>query len=149
MKNLFDIKGNVTVITGGTGVLGRAIAEYLALNGARVVIMGRREDTGLEIVSAIQDEDPKAQIIAARKQIPRQRRQHQDSRLVPRLARQFTMRHPRDIGRTRVRGNILVQSVQIYEQIFMSQRAAIILNPARQKERIVSRHCDCCYAFCF
>ena len=63
MKNLFDIKGNVTVITGGTGVLGRAIAEYLALNGARVVIMGRREDTGMEIVSAIKDEDPKAQIM--------------------------------------------------------------------------------------
>ena len=37
--NLFDIRGNVTVITGGTGVLGRAIAEYLALNGAHVVIM--------------------------------------------------------------------------------------------------------------
>ena len=63
MKNLFDIKGNVTVITGGTGVLGRAIAEYLALNGARVAIMGRREDTGLEIVSAVKDEDPKAEIM--------------------------------------------------------------------------------------
>ena len=41
MNNLFDIKGNVTVITGGTGVLGRAIAKYLALNGAKVVILGR------------------------------------------------------------------------------------------------------------
>ena len=32
MKDLFDIKGNVTVITGGTGILGRAIAKYLACN---------------------------------------------------------------------------------------------------------------------
>jgi len=53
MKNLFDIKDNVTVITGGTGVLGRTIAEYLALNGAKVVIMGRKEDVGQQIVAGI------------------------------------------------------------------------------------------------
>ena len=34
MKNLFDIQGQVVVITGGTGVLGREIGEYLALQGA-------------------------------------------------------------------------------------------------------------------
>lgn len=53
MKNLFDIKDNVTVITGGTGVLGRAIAKYLALNGARVIILGRKEDVGHAIVEDI------------------------------------------------------------------------------------------------
>ena len=53
MKNLFDIKGNVTVITGGTGILGRCIAEYLALNGAKVIIMGRKNDVGKEIASQI------------------------------------------------------------------------------------------------
>ncbi|MCI7400672.1 MAG: SDR family oxidoreductase [Prevotella sp.] len=53
MKNLFDIKDNVTVITGGTGVLGRAIAKYLALNGAKVVILGRKEEIGQEIVADI------------------------------------------------------------------------------------------------
>lgn len=53
MKNLFDIKDNVTVITGGTGVLGRTIAKYLALNGARVVILGRKEEVGNEIVADI------------------------------------------------------------------------------------------------
>ena len=31
MNQLFNIKDNVVVITGGTGVLGRAIAKYLAL----------------------------------------------------------------------------------------------------------------------
>ena len=56
MNNLFDIKGNVTVITGGTGVLGRAIAKYLALNGARVVIMGRKEDVGNQIAADIRAE---------------------------------------------------------------------------------------------
>lgn len=53
MKNLFDIKDNVTVITGGTGVLGRTIARYLALNGARVVILGRKEEVGNGIVADI------------------------------------------------------------------------------------------------
>ena len=57
MNNLFDIKGNVTVITGGTGVLGRAIAKYLALNGAKVIILGRKETRlrrtyALKVVSA-------------------------------------------------------------------------------------------------
>ncbi len=56
MNNLFDIKGNVTVITGGTGVLGRAIAKYLALNGARVIIMGRKEDVGNQIAADIRAE---------------------------------------------------------------------------------------------
>lgn len=51
MTNLFDINDNVTVITGGTGVLGRAIAKYLALNGAKVIILGRKENVGAEIVA--------------------------------------------------------------------------------------------------
>lgn len=53
MNNLFDIKGNVTVITGGTGVLGRTIAKYLALEGAKVVILGRKEDVGNQIAQDI------------------------------------------------------------------------------------------------
>lgn len=53
MNSLFDIKGKVTVITGGTGILGRAIAEYLALEGAKVVILGRKAEVGNAIVSEI------------------------------------------------------------------------------------------------
>ena len=49
MKNLFDIKDYVVVITGGTGVLGRAIAKYLSLNGASVIILGRKDEVGREI----------------------------------------------------------------------------------------------------
>ena len=56
MNNLFDINGYVVAITGGTGVLGRTIAKYLALNGAKVIILGRKEDVGAEIVADIQKE---------------------------------------------------------------------------------------------
>ena len=44
--NLFDIKDRVVVITGGTGVLGRAIAAHLAEEGAMVVILGRKVEVG-------------------------------------------------------------------------------------------------------
>ena len=50
MKNLFDIKDQVVVITGGTGVLGKAIAAHLAEQGAKVVIMGRKAEVGNAIV---------------------------------------------------------------------------------------------------
>lgn len=53
MNNLFNIKDNVVVITGGTGVLGRTIAEYLAHEGAKVIILGRKENIGAEIVTRI------------------------------------------------------------------------------------------------
>lgn len=53
MRDLFNIAGNVVVITGGTGVLGRAIAKYLALEGARVIILGRKEEVGKAIVDDI------------------------------------------------------------------------------------------------
>ena len=46
MKNLFDIKDYVVVITGGTGVLGCEIGKYLALQGAHVVLLGRKEEVG-------------------------------------------------------------------------------------------------------
>ena len=42
--NLFDITDKVVVVTGGTGVLGHAMVKGLALAGARVGILGRRED---------------------------------------------------------------------------------------------------------
>ncbi len=53
MKNLFDINGQVVVITGGTGVLGRAIAAHLAEEGAKVVILGRKAEVGNAIVDDI------------------------------------------------------------------------------------------------
>lgn len=52
-RDLFDVEGKVVVITGGSGVLGSGIAAYLAGEGARVVILGRREDVGVAQVEAI------------------------------------------------------------------------------------------------
>lgn len=53
MNNLFNIKDYVVVITGGTGILGRCIAKYLALEGAKVIILGRKEEVGKKIVDDI------------------------------------------------------------------------------------------------
>lgn len=53
MNKLFDIKDYVVVITGGTGILGRCIAKYLALEGAQVVILGRKEEVGNAIANEI------------------------------------------------------------------------------------------------
>lgn len=53
MNELFSIKDKVVVITGGTGVLGKAIAVHLANEQAKVVILGRREEEGQKIVDEI------------------------------------------------------------------------------------------------
>jgi NAD(P)-dependent dehydrogenase (short-subunit alcohol dehydrogenase family) len=52
-RGLFDIQDRVVVITGGTGVLGRAIAKHLAQEGAKVVILGRKAAVGEAIVADI------------------------------------------------------------------------------------------------
>lgn len=53
MNELFSIKDKVVVITGGTGVLGSCISKYLASEGAKVAILGRRKDEGEKIVNEI------------------------------------------------------------------------------------------------
>ena len=53
MNNLFSVKDQVVVITGGTGVLGKAIAAHLAEEGAKVVILGRKAEIGNAIVNEI------------------------------------------------------------------------------------------------
>ena len=63
MKNLFDIQGQVVVITGGTGVLGREIGAYLAEQGAKVVLMGRNEETGNQIVDGIREKGGEAMFL--------------------------------------------------------------------------------------
>ncbi|MBP6064485.1 SDR family oxidoreductase [Bacteroides sp.] len=60
MANLFSVKDKVVIITGGTGVLGRAIATHLAEEGAKVVILGRKAEMGNEIVSAIKSKGGEA-----------------------------------------------------------------------------------------
>jgi len=53
MVDLFNIKDKVVVITGGTGVLGSCMAEYLAGQGAKVVILARNVENGQKLVKRI------------------------------------------------------------------------------------------------
>lgn len=55
MRNLFDVKDKVMVITGGTGVLGTSMTEYLAEQGAKMVVLGRNQAKGEEIVNGIKE----------------------------------------------------------------------------------------------
>ncbi|MDP4237916.1 MAG: SDR family oxidoreductase [Bacteroidota bacterium] len=53
MKDLFNIKNKVVVITGGTGVLGSCMVEYLAEQGAKVVVLARNKATGDKLIHGI------------------------------------------------------------------------------------------------
>ncbi|MUG95523.1 SDR family oxidoreductase [Scytonema sp. UIC 10036] len=53
LNKLFSLKDRVAVVTGGSGVLGGAMAEGLALAGAKVVVLGRNEARAAAIVAAI------------------------------------------------------------------------------------------------
>jgi NAD(P)-dependent dehydrogenase (short-subunit alcohol dehydrogenase family) len=50
---LFSLKGEVAVVIGATGVLGGALADGLAVAGAKVAVLGRNEDRGQARVKAI------------------------------------------------------------------------------------------------
>ncbi len=53
MSKLFDVTGKTALITGGTGVLGTAMAIGLAEAGAHTVILGRRKESGDELMKTI------------------------------------------------------------------------------------------------
>lgn len=53
VQDLFSLSGKVAVVTGGTGVLGGAMARGLAQAGAKVAIVGRRREKAEEAVSEI------------------------------------------------------------------------------------------------
>ncbi|MBL0744513.1 SDR family oxidoreductase [Chryseolinea lacunae] len=65
MTGLFDVKGKTAVMTGGTGVLGGAMAKGLADAGARTVIIGRRKEAGDEVVKAIRSKGQEAIFVEA------------------------------------------------------------------------------------
>jgi len=46
MKDLFSLKDKVTVITGGSGILGTSMVYHFAEQGAQVVILDRNEEAG-------------------------------------------------------------------------------------------------------
>ena len=55
MNKLFNVKDKVVVLTGGAGILGKGIAEYLAGEGAKMVILDleRAAEVGEEVVAKI------------------------------------------------------------------------------------------------
>ncbi|MDR0582418.1 MAG: SDR family oxidoreductase [Prevotellaceae bacterium] len=53
MNELFSIKDQVIIVTGGYGVLGSNVAKYLASQGAVSVIIGRTEEKGSAIAEEI------------------------------------------------------------------------------------------------
>lgn len=54
LAGLFGLGGRVAVVTGGTGVLGGAIAAGLARAGARVAVLGRRQERAAKAAAAIE-----------------------------------------------------------------------------------------------
>lgn len=65
MNSLFDLSGRTAVVTGGTGVLGSAMAIGLARAGAEVIVVGRRKASGDSVVKAIEQQKGRAMFVAA------------------------------------------------------------------------------------
>lgn len=64
MKNLFDIAGRVVVVTGGAGILGRSICEYLAGQGAKIVVLDRDAEAGGALAASIREKGGEALFLA-------------------------------------------------------------------------------------
>lgn len=52
-SGLFDLKGRVAVVPGGTGGIGAAVSECLAAHGATVVIVGRSQERADRVAAEI------------------------------------------------------------------------------------------------
>lgn len=65
MNELFSIKDKVAVVTGGYGVLGSNIARYIATQGVKVAIIGRKQVEGDKVVKEIVDKGGEAAFFSA------------------------------------------------------------------------------------
>lgn len=63
--NPFDLAGTVTVVTGGTGVLGQSFCEAIARANGTVVVIGRKQDVGAEQVATLRESGAEATFIQA------------------------------------------------------------------------------------
>lgn len=55
LSRLFSLEGQVAIVTGGSGALGGAMASGLAEAGARVAILGRRQEQAEAAAAALRD----------------------------------------------------------------------------------------------
>ena len=60
-----DVKGEVAVITGGTGLIGGMFAEALAQCGAKIAVIGRSVEHGAAVVERIRGNGGEAKAFAA------------------------------------------------------------------------------------
>jgi NAD(P)-dependent dehydrogenase (short-subunit alcohol dehydrogenase family) len=65
ISELFDLHGRTVLITGGSGVLGRVMASGLAQAGARVAVLGRREEPAQAVAATIRAAGGEALAVAA------------------------------------------------------------------------------------
>jgi NAD(P)-dependent dehydrogenase (short-subunit alcohol dehydrogenase family) len=63
MKDLFDLTGKVAVVTGGNGILGRSFCAALCGKGAKVVILGRKKESGDAVVAELKANGGEASFI--------------------------------------------------------------------------------------
>src|SRR5437867_12741927 len=64
-ERMQELSGQRALVTGGTSGIGRATAEALAREGARVLISGRSEARGAEVVAAIEAGGGEAEFVRA------------------------------------------------------------------------------------
>lgn len=64
-NSMFDIAGRTAVMTGGTGVLGSAMAIGLGNAGVRLAVLGRRKDAGELVVDKIRKSGGEAIFVQA------------------------------------------------------------------------------------
>lgn len=65
LTDLFSLEGRVAIVTGGTGVLGGAMARGLAQAGAKVGVLGRRQEKAEAAAREIEEEGGEALALPA------------------------------------------------------------------------------------
>ena len=65
MSDLFSLQGKFVLLSGATGVLGSAMARYLASQGARTLILGRNKEKVNTLVAEIVSQNGKAFAVVA------------------------------------------------------------------------------------